>query len=83
MLPFFMVFEDRRPQAREVVIIAAMAGLGVAGRVAFFMVPQFKPAAAVVIISGVCLGGEAGFLTGALVGFVSNFFFGQGPWTPW
>lgn len=83
MLPFFMIFEDRRPQAREVVIIAAMAGLGVAARVAFFMLPQFKPAAAVVIISGICLGGEAGFLTGALVGFVSNFFFGQGPWTPW
>lgn len=83
MVPFFMVFENRRPQAREVVVIAAMAGLGVAGRVAFFMLPHFKPATAIVIISGVCLGGEAGFLTGALVGFVSNFFFGQGPWAPW
>lgn len=83
MLPFFAVFEDRRPQAREVVVISVMAGLGTAGRVAFFMLPHFKPAAAVVIISGVCLGGEAGFLTGALVGFASNFFFGQGPWAPW
>ena len=60
-----------------------MAGLGVAGRTAFFMLPQFKPTAAIVIITGVSLGAEAGFLTGALAGFVSNFFFGQGPWTPW
>ena len=50
---------------------------------AFFMVPQFKPVTAVVIITGIGLGAEAGFLTGAVAGFVSNFFFGQGPWTPW
>lgn len=83
MLPFFLVFENRRPQAREVVVIAVMAGLSVAGRVAFFMLPQFKPMAAIVIITGAALGAESGFLCGALAGFVSNFFFGQGPWTPW
>jgi uncharacterized membrane protein len=38
---------------------------------------------ALVIIAGVALGGEAGFFVGALTGFVSNFFLGQGPWTPW
>ena len=47
------------------------------------MVPQFKPTAALVIISGMCLGGESGFLIGAMSMFVSNLFFGQGPWTPW
>lgn len=83
MLPFFMIFEDRKPQARELLLIAVMASIAVAGRVAFFMVPQFKPVSAIVIITGVGLGAEAGFLTGAIAGFVSNFFFGQGPWTPW
>ncbi len=83
MLPFAMVFEDRKPQARELLLIAVMAGIAVAGRMAFFMLPQFKPATAVVIIAGIGLGAEAGFLTGAVTGFVSNFFFGQGPWTPW
>lgn len=83
MLPFAMVFEDRKPQARELLLIAVMAGIAVAGRMAFFMVPQFKPVTAVVIIAGIGLGAEAGFLTGAVSGFVSNFFFGQGPWTPW
>lgn len=83
MLPFAMVFEDRKPQARELLVIAVMAAIAVAGRMAFFMVPQFKPVCAVVIIAGIGLGPEAGFLTGAVSGFVSNFFFGQGPWTPW
>ncbi len=83
MIPFFMSFEGRKPQARELVVIAVLAAIAVAGRAAFFMLPQFKPVVAIVIIAGVCFGGEAGFLVGAVTGFVSNFFFGQGPWTPW
>ena len=82
VLPFIMIFEGKRPQARELVIIAVMCGIGVAGRSAFFMLPQFKPVTAIVIIAGVAFGGEAGFLVGAVTGFVSNFFFGQGPWSP-
>lgn len=83
MIPFVMVFENRKPQARELVIIAVLCAIAVAGRAAFFMIPQFKPVIAIVIIAGVCFGGEAGFLVGAVSGFVSNFFAGQGPWTPW
>lgn len=83
MIPFIMVFEDRKPQAREILLISVLAALAVIGRVAFFMLPQFKPVTAIVIITGLSLGAEAGFLTGAMAGFASNFFFGQGPWTPW
>jgi energy-coupling factor transport system substrate-specific component len=75
-------FEGRRPRAREIVVIAVLVALAVAGRAAFFMVPQFKPVAALVIIAGVALGAQTGFLVGVLSGFVSNFVFGQGPWTP-
>lgn len=82
-LPFFMVFEDRKPQARELILIAVLSAIAVVGRLAFFMLPQFKPMVAVIIIAGIGLGAEAGFLTGVVSGFVSNFFFGQGPWTPW
>lgn len=82
MLPFALIFESRKPQARELVIIAVLCAIGVAGRVAFFMLPQFKPVVAMVIIAGVAFGGEAGFLVGAVTGFVSNMFFGQGPLTP-
>ncbi|MBU5443427.1 ECF transporter S component [Paenibacillus sp. MSJ-34] len=83
MIPFAFVFEHRKPQARELIVIAVLAAIAVAGRAAFFMLPQFKPVVAIVMIAGVSLGAEAGFLVGAMAGFASNFFFGQGPWTPW
>ena len=83
MIPFALVFESRKPQARELVIIAVLCAIAVAGRTAFFMLPQFKPVIAMVIIAGIAFGGESGFLVGAMTGFVSNMFFGQGPWTPW
>ena len=83
MIPFFAVFERRRSQARELVVLATLSALAVAGRVAFFFLPQFKPVCAIVVIAGACFGGESGFLVGAVAGFVSNFFFGQGPYTPW
>ena len=83
MLPFFLIFENRKPEARELVVIAVVAAIGVVGRAVFFMLPNFKPVTAIVIIAGATLGPEAGFLTGAMTAFVSNFFFGQGPWTPW
>ena len=83
MLPFFLVFESRKPKARELVIIAVLCAIGVAGRSAFFMLPQFKPVLALVIISGVAFGGETGFLVGAVTMLASNVLFSQGPWTPW
>ena len=83
LIPFMLVFESRQPKARELVIIATLCAIGIAGRMAFFMIPQFKPVIAIVIIAGVAFGGEAGFIVGALTAFVSNMFFGQGPWTPW
>ena len=82
MLPFFLVFEGRRPQARELVVVAVLCAMGVAGRAAFFMLPQFKPVLALTIIAGVAFGGETGFLVGAMTMLLSNIFFSQGPWTP-
>ncbi len=83
MLPFFMVFEGRKPQARELVVIAVLCALAVASRAAFFMLPNFKPIIALTIISGVAFGGETGFLVGAMTMLASNVLFSQGPWTPW
>lgn len=83
MAPFFMIFEGKKPQARELVIIAVLAAIAIAGRAAFFMLPQFKPVMAIVIISGVAFGGETGFLVGAISMLASNVLFGQGPWTAW
>lgn len=83
MAPFFLVFEGRKPQARELVLIAALCAIGVAGRAAFFMLPNFKPVTALTILAGVALGGETGFLVGAMTMLASNILFSQGPWTPW
>ena len=83
MIPFVLLFEQRKPEAKELIVIAVLCAIGVAGRVAFFMLPQVKPIVAIVIIAGIVFGAESGFLTGMMSAFVSNFFFGQGPWTPW
>lgn len=82
MAPFFLAFEARRPQARELVVIAVMAALAVAGRVAI-PVPNFKAITGIVMIAGMAFGPQAGFMTGAISAFASNFFYSQGPWTPW
>ena len=83
MLPFFVSFEDRKPKVRDIVTLAVMCALAVTGRTAFFMLPNFTPVMAIVIIAGVAFGCEGGFITGAMTMFVSNFIMGQGPWTPW
>ena len=83
MAPFFLIFEGRKPKARELVIIAVLCAIAIAGRAALFMLPQFKPVIAMTIISGVAFGGETGFLVGAMTMLASNVMFSQGPWTPW
>ena len=83
MVPFFVAFEGRRPQARELVILSVLSALAIGGRAAFFALPGFKPVAALVILTGVAFGAEAGFLVGAVTMLCSNVLFGQGPWTPW
>ena len=83
MVPFFLRFEARRPQARELVLIAVMAALAAASRVAFVFLPGFKPIIGIIMIGGMVFGAESGFLIGAVSVFASNFFYSQGPWTPW
>lgn len=80
---FFFSYEKKKPQAREVVTLAVMSAIAVASRAAFIMVPFFKPMTGIVMIAGMAFGPGAGFLVGAVSAFVSNFIFGQGPWTPW
>ena len=82
LIPFFMVFEGRRPQARELVILSVLCAIAIVARVAIPM-PHFKAIFAIIIISGIAFGPESGFMVGAISAFASNFFYGQGPFTPW
>ena len=60
-----------------------LAALAAAGRMLFAPIPDFKPVSAICILAGAVFGRSSGFMVGALAALVSNFFFGQGPWTPW
>ncbi len=80
---FVRSFERKKPGTKDVVLLSVMISLGVVGRLVFFMVPQFKPCAAIVIITGIMLGKQAGFLSGVMTAFISDMFFGMGPWTLW
>ena len=60
-----------------------LAAFGALGRIAFAAVPNVKPTTVIVLISGYALGGAPGYVVGAVAALTSNFFFGQGPWTPW
>ena len=80
---FVRSFERKKPGTKDVVILSVMISLGAVGRLVFFMIPQFKPCAAIVIITGIMLGKQAGFLSGVMTAFISDMFFGMGPWTLW
>lgn len=82
MIPFFLAFETRRPQARELAAIAVLSALAVAARVVV-VIPGYRPTVAVIMIAGIALGPEMGFVTGTVSALASNFFYSQGPWTPW
>lgn len=81
----FVVFAcmdlKKKTEGKRNSMLVCMISFAVIGRVIFYMTPQVKPCAAIIIITGIALGKKAGFLTGAMTAFVSNFFMGQGPWT--
>ena len=79
---FFAGFERKTVGSRRMAVAAVMTALSVLGRVIFAPLPGFKPITAIVVITAVWIGGETGFLVGALSALISNFFSGQGPWTP-
>lgn len=82
MLPFFMSFEIKEISTREITLVATLIALAVVSRAAFYLIPQFKPIAAVVVVSAVCLGAQRGYIIGVFSAFISNFIFGQGYHTP-
>jgi len=79
---FYTSFEKKNMKARRIVVISVMTALSVLGRFVFAIVPGFKPITAIAVITAIWLDGESGFLVGSLSAVISNFYFGQGPWTP-
>jgi len=79
----FAWYERSRPPAKVVTLVAALAALAIVGRIAFAPIPNVKPTTDIVLLTGFALGGAPGFCVGAVTALISNFFFLQGPWTPW
>jgi prenyltransferase/squalene oxidase-like repeat protein len=79
----FAWYERSRPTSQVVALVAALAALAVAGRLAFAAIPNVVATTDIVLFAGYALGAAPGFAVGALAGLVSNFWLGQGPWTPW
>ena len=79
---FYMRFEKKKVRSRRLVILAVMTALSVLGRFIFSALPAFKPITAIVIVTAIWMGPECGFMVGSLTAVISNFYFGQGPWTP-
>ncbi len=83
LIPFYLGFERKKLRAEEVVVIAVLAAIAAVSRLPFMSLPGVQPTSFVIIVSGLVLGPEVGFMVGSTSALVSNFFLGQGPWTPW
>ena len=83
VIAFFMAFEKKKSvDTKKTVILSVMITLSVLGRFVFAFIPFFKPVTAIVVILAIYFGPEMGFLCGSMSALLSNFYFGQGPWTP-
>jgi len=83
LLAGFAWYERSHPSSRVLALVGTLAALAVLGRIAFAAVPNVKPTTDVVLLAGYVFGGAPGFAVGAVSALASNFFFTQGPWTPW
>ncbi len=77
LLLFVTDFERKTTGTRRIVIVSVMTAMCFVGR----LIPVLKPITAMIILTAIYLGSESGFLVGALSAVLSNFYFGQGPWT--
>ncbi|PKM78047.1 MAG: ECF transporter S component [Firmicutes bacterium HGW-Firmicutes-15] len=83
ILTFFWQFEKQEVNSKDIALIATMASLAAISRVPFAAIMGLQPTTFIVMITGYVFGARTGFMVGAVAALVSNFFLGQGPWTPW
>ncbi|MEX0620241.1 MAG: prenyltransferase/squalene oxidase repeat-containing protein [Solirubrobacterales bacterium] len=76
-------YERTRPPSQIVALVAVLAALAVAGRIVLAPIPNVVATTDIVFFAGFALGPAPGFAVGALGGLISNFWLGQGVWTPW
>ncbi|WP_017186469.1 ECF transporter S component [Alkalibacillus haloalkaliphilus] len=82
-IPFVIRFAKQNLSSRELVLLAILGAIAAVSRVPFSSLPSVQPTTFVIIVTGIVLGPQSGFVVGVLAAIVSNLFLGQGPWTPW
>lgn len=83
LFSLYLRFEQSPVSTREIGVIAVLGMIAAVSRVPFAALPNIQPTTFMVIVSGFVFGPRAGFMVGSTAAGVSNFFLGQGPWTPW
>lgn len=83
ILILYWCFEQSHVSTREIAVIAVLGAIAALGRVSLAALPNIQPVTFLVIISGYVFGARTGFMVGSTAALASNFFLGQGPWTPW
>jgi energy-coupling factor transport system substrate-specific component len=79
----FAWLEGGTATVKDLTLVSALAGVAAAGRILFAPLPGVQPVTVIAVAAGVALGPRRGFAVGALAALASNFFLGQGVWTPW
>jgi energy-coupling factor transport system substrate-specific component len=75
--------ESSPGSAKEIALVATLGAVAAAGRVLFAAVPGVQPVTVIAVAAGAALGLRAGAAVGAVAALASNFYLGQGTWTPW
>lgn len=75
---FISGYERKNIGIRRLIVCAVMISICIVGR----FIPLFNPIACITILTAINLGSESGFLVGSMSILLSNFFYGQGPYTP-
>jgi len=79
---FFYDFSLSAISSKEVALVAILGAMSTVLRIPFAAFPNIQPSTFMIMCTGYVFGPVAGFMVGALTALVSNFFLGQGPWTP-
>jgi energy-coupling factor transport system substrate-specific component len=83
IIVFYFWARKAAVSSKEIALLAALTAIAALGRVPFAALPSIQPTTFMVMLSACVFGPQAGFMVGASAALVSNFFLGQGPWTPW
>jgi len=83
LLLLLVFYEKQVNRSKEIALISILGAFSATSRIPFAALPSIQPCTFIIFVSGYVFGPFAGFFIGMETALLSNFFLGQGPWTPW